>query len=227
MNDQIAFYWSLGTMLLAVMFGLLGQPTEMGIIVLAGAISFAFLNIDKIQRFKGAGFEAEMREIVNNANATIEQLRDVATLSSEAILTSLMADNFFDGTTLATRIKLHDQIIESLKKIGASDIQVSQANQMWNKGMRIIFHRGIRQRIEEMREKNGIDAEQKERFRSVSNEFQELLRFEEWIAPTANEIEAFIRDKGLIDDEINELLLDYREFEVTGKFRRKNVLVGL
>jgi predicted transcriptional regulator len=43
-------------------FGLLGKTTEMGLCILAGAISLAFTNIDKISKFKGAGFEAEMRE---------------------------------------------------------------------------------------------------------------------------------------------------------------------
>jgi hypothetical protein len=43
-------------------FGLVGKSAEMGLAIVAGAISAAFLNIDRIQRFKGAGFEAEMRE---------------------------------------------------------------------------------------------------------------------------------------------------------------------
>jgi hypothetical protein len=42
----------------------LGKPTEMGLAILAGAIGLAFANIDKIRKFKGAGFEAEMREKV-------------------------------------------------------------------------------------------------------------------------------------------------------------------
>ncbi len=33
---------------------------EMGLAILAGAIGLAFANIDKISKFKGAGFEAEM-----------------------------------------------------------------------------------------------------------------------------------------------------------------------
>ncbi len=42
--------------------GYLGKATEMGLAIVAGAIGLAFTNIDKISRFKGAGFEAEMRE---------------------------------------------------------------------------------------------------------------------------------------------------------------------
>ncbi len=42
--------------------GFCGRPAEMGLSVLAGAIGLGFSNIDKISKFKGAGFEAEMRE---------------------------------------------------------------------------------------------------------------------------------------------------------------------
>lgn len=49
-------------LVLSFILGLLGKPTEMGLSILAGAIALSFLNIDKIKRFKGAGFEAEMRE---------------------------------------------------------------------------------------------------------------------------------------------------------------------
>ncbi len=43
-------------------FGYMGKPAEMGLAIVAGAIALAFANIDKIRKFKGAGFEAEMRE---------------------------------------------------------------------------------------------------------------------------------------------------------------------
>jgi len=39
----------------------MAMPTEMGLAILAGALGLAFVNIDKISKFKGAGFEAEMR----------------------------------------------------------------------------------------------------------------------------------------------------------------------
>jgi hypothetical protein len=49
-------------LVLSFILGLLGKPTEMGLSILAGAIALSFINIDKIKRFKGAGFEAEMQE---------------------------------------------------------------------------------------------------------------------------------------------------------------------
>lgn len=54
---------SFGVLLgISTILGLLVRPTEMGIAVVAGALGLAFSNIDKIAKFKGAGFEAEMRE---------------------------------------------------------------------------------------------------------------------------------------------------------------------
>ncbi len=43
-------------------FGALARPVEMGLAIVAGSIALAFSYIDKIQKFKGAGFEAEMRQ---------------------------------------------------------------------------------------------------------------------------------------------------------------------
>ena len=53
-----------GFVLLVVssVLAVLGKSTEMGFSILAGAIGLAFANIDRIRKFKGAGFEAEMWE---------------------------------------------------------------------------------------------------------------------------------------------------------------------
>lgn len=39
-----------------------GMPTEMGIAVVAGALGFAFSNLEKFSKIKGAGFEAELKQ---------------------------------------------------------------------------------------------------------------------------------------------------------------------
>ena len=57
---QIAAFITL--LLGPLVFGFLGKPTEMGLCILAASIALAFSNIEKLKRFKGAGFEAEMLE---------------------------------------------------------------------------------------------------------------------------------------------------------------------
>lgn len=58
-SELLSFVVLLGGPLL---FGAFGKPAEAGVAMLAGAIGLAFANLDRIKRFKGGGFEAEMRE---------------------------------------------------------------------------------------------------------------------------------------------------------------------
>lgn len=58
----------------AFYFGYVEQPKEMGLMVLAFAIGGTFLNLDKFKWFKGAGFEAQLAETVEEAYATKKDL---------------------------------------------------------------------------------------------------------------------------------------------------------
>lgn len=194
-----------------ILLGFWGKKNGTWSIVVAGAIVLTFANIDKIQRFKIAGIEAEMRKAVLDANATIEQLRNVATTSARATITSLMADNFIAGITLKNRLELHDQLISNLEKIGASKQQIEEADEMWKRGVGVIYHRGIGAKL-------GSPAAQ---------EFQGLLKFDEWKAPSSGEIEKFIENKGLMNLELKDLIDDYKYFESTGTIRRKDLFFEL
>lgn len=43
-------------------FGYKHQPSEMGLVIVAGALGLAFSNLDKFSEFSGAGFSAKMRD---------------------------------------------------------------------------------------------------------------------------------------------------------------------
>lgn len=45
-----------------VVLGAFGKPAEAGVCVVAGALGLAFTNLHRFKRFKGGGFEAEMKE---------------------------------------------------------------------------------------------------------------------------------------------------------------------
>jgi len=58
-------------------YGFLSLSAEMALAILAGSIGLAFANIDKVAKFKGAGFEAEMNMfhtmLESQTEPTIEQ----------------------------------------------------------------------------------------------------------------------------------------------------------
>lgn len=74
-----------------VIFGWLGQTVEMGLYIVANSIALAFLNIDKLESFKGGGFEAKMGKGIDSASleAHTQKVLDEAKLQFEKIVEQL------------------------------------------------------------------------------------------------------------------------------------------
>lgn len=60
---------------LPAVFGFMDKPAQMGLTIAAAFVGLAFLNLDRIRRFKAGSLEAEMRDAVEQAYATIEEMK--------------------------------------------------------------------------------------------------------------------------------------------------------
>jgi hypothetical protein len=115
-----------------LIFGLLDKPTEMGLAIVAGAIAAAFLNLEKIQRFKGAGFEAEMKaevqQVVNEAYATMDKLREIAKpLIITCLNTMTVQGRFFSNSEVPVKVELQSEIKKAINSLSINDQNVSEA----------------------------------------------------------------------------------------------------
>lgn len=114
------------------LFGLKGMPVEMGIAVAASAVFLAFAHLDKFSKFKGAGFEAELREVVSEANATVEHLKSVAT---PLLITNLdlisKEGRLIDGGDFSKNHELFDKLIGLGVEIGLEDEGLEDAKQRY------------------------------------------------------------------------------------------------
>lgn len=62
----------------SIYFGFQGMPTEMGLMIVSGAVFLSFLNLDKFKKFQGAGFSAEMKDTLDKAVATKHELEELS-----------------------------------------------------------------------------------------------------------------------------------------------------
>ena len=103
------------------------MSVEMGIAVAASSVFLAFANLDKFAKFKGAGFEAELKQAVNEANATIENLKEVAKPLIETNLETLTkAGRFSEGAFNKTH-ELYDQLDNLQSKMGLTSPDLEKA----------------------------------------------------------------------------------------------------
>lgn len=106
-------------------FGLKGMTSEMGIAVAASCIFLAFANLDKFSEFKGAGFQAKLRQAVDEANATIENLKEVAKPLIKNNLFILAKAGRFSSGAFNKNHEVFDQLIELQEKmdLGGEDLE--------------------------------------------------------------------------------------------------------
>lgn len=203
----------------------LRDPSTTWVVALCGAFVTLLVKLDDLVELSLGPVKAKMRETVIEAHATVDQLRTVAAVTAKASLTDLMSSNFMSGTTLKTRLDLHDSVIAALKSIGASDSAVRDADEMWRRGIGVTYHRAILKRIQQQTTRRTDNDPVSDEKRRAPNEFQELLDFENWLAPTPNVIRAFLTSKDLMTPEISLWIDDYEHFIGTGEIRRRDQFV--
>ncbi len=110
-------------------FGLQGMSVEMGIAVVASSIFLAFANLHKFTKFKGAGFEAELKQVVDEAHATIENLKEVAKPLIQTSLNSLAKAGRLSEGAFNKNHDLYDQLNTLQTKIGleSNDLEASKS----------------------------------------------------------------------------------------------------
>lgn len=201
-------------------FGSLGKPKEMGISIVGGAIAMAFVNIDKIQKFKGAGFEAEMKEVINEANATLKELQEIASTISEVSLYQLTESRFSGNFSFRKKLEIHDQLIDKLKAINIKDEQIEKIEKVWNKGILLTYKNQI------TKEAQGLFDEVEE-INAIHEKLSKLINFKELEMENSINFRKVLKENNAINDTINILLDELQEFENTFTFQKNGKLFEL
>ena len=81
---------------LSTYFGLRSMPTEMGLSIVAGALGFAFSNLEKFSEISGGGFSAKLREqvqaVVDKETEQEQEIHIIEPVASahEKVISALM-----------------------------------------------------------------------------------------------------------------------------------------
>lgn len=127
-------------MIPVIIFGALGMSVEMTIVLFAGFASAVLMNIDKFKSFKAGKLEAKLREadkVIEDAHATIGQLKEVAEPLLNTNLVSLIYDGYFDGMDIEDKLI----VFEDLYKIENNlNLKSDTTSELMNKAKKAIAH---------------------------------------------------------------------------------------
>jgi hypothetical protein len=163
-----------------------------------------------------------MREKIEEATATLNQLRAVATSMATATLTDLISGEFQVGMSLAKRLELHDTLMEQLQALGVSDEQRERVAEYWRKGICLIYGRIIDRLA-------GKKAETRlgrgEEYNKLVPELNALFDFRRWEPASPARVKDVYEKHGLLSPEISEWLGHYQHYLDTAEIRRRDQFV--
>lgn len=197
--------------ILPVLVGIFRTPKEAGIVIVAIFLALCFANLDKFVRFKGAGFEAELRTAVDKAYAAIDELKELGLSLSGPIVDELaISGRMLQYIPLKHKLERVEKIKETLKNLGASPKEIDEA-------CSTIYGRITNDHIKAILFALKTSNPGKEKlFEGI-----EEGKMDNW---DKGQLETFIKDRELTkSSETNEWLLDLDYLLRTRKLRREKL----
>ncbi|EPW7005288.1 hypothetical protein ACWO06_004406 [Vibrio parahaemolyticus] len=178
-----------------------GDASTSWVAALCGAFITFISKLHEIAELSLGPVKARMKETIEEATATISQLKKIAVANSEATLSDLIAGSFMGGMSQSKRLEIHDNIIAALKDIGVDEADLNFVEREWKKGISVIYMRAISSAVEGRKHHNFINKDVTEAQKQASQELDILSDFDNWVSPTPDQVRKVI-EKYSVESEL-------------------------
>jgi hypothetical protein len=172
-------------------------------------------NLERFESLKASpsGIEAKTREVVERAESTISELRQLAATIGRILIELIISEGRWGGNTLAEKDQQVDELVTTLRAVGVSEREIDDILQTRRRWDVIDYVNMIMQRLGK-----AVVAEKRVEWNSFVKE-----RCRGFVRPGPDELRKFLTAMGVLDDAASELIEDYRHYLATGKHRRSDV----
>ena len=198
-------------------FGLLGKTREMGIAILACAICMAFSQIDKIEFFKAAGFEARMKKYAEEAS--IKSLQKFTTSLASSVMDIIIAEGRAGGgVRWENKEEAFNNLLIRLKELGLNDDQIKSIKEksLWPK--LVLFDH-----VMMLLDKNLKKLPSNQYCEIKDKIFKDLYNHRTFVAAEGNEFRKLFKEHNLLTPEVEESIKDLEYFQAKKEIRRPEI----
>jgi hypothetical protein len=208
------FYFGAVAFLALFAYRLFEEKDGQFLTLLSACICLVAARFEDIVKFKFSkdGLEGEMRQVIDDAKATVAQLNLLGVELSKAILWSMQAQGRFGGTSSDSQDAMREKVLTTLTTLGASEAQIADVKAVEYPYIDFDYAYFVTHRLPTSLNEDG---------HKLWNEFYSAekrkgIGFE----PSPDELEAFLKKLGPITDETAARLDDYRYFKAHRIHRR-------
>ncbi len=183
--------------------------------LLAALVSLIGSRMKDVLRFKftATGIEAEMRSLIEEAKATLEQLHLLAIEQSKILLESVHTiGRWGGGSTWKDKEVMRARILATLEKLDVESENIDEVLAVERRYVLFDYCQAVTHTLEEKLSP--------EKFVAWKEFFSSVKRKGIGSEPGPDELEAFLEKVDLLDDEVRERLEDYRYYDNKGTHRR-------
>lgn len=187
--------------------------------LLAAAVCFLVPFFERLVRIKisAVGLEAELKDMIEDARVTIEQLQQLAVGQAKVSLESVHgAGRYGGGSSKDRRWKMRDELLDALRKIGVSDDQLDEVIGVEYRYVKFDDFSELRSVMSKFIPQE-YKADWKKFLSDVSVNGIEHER-------TPSEMSNLIKKYSIDSEEVVEALEDYRIYYDTKTHRRPNAI---
>ena len=190
-----------------------------------GCIGVALCLVINPHDLESLGFgpiTARMNTAIDKANATVDQLRDLAAVLAQPVLGSLEARGRLGGEgDRASNLAARDKVIESLKRLGLSAEQIQQAALMFNNYVYTDLYYDAFDDAKMSVPVGHSGNEIGDCFGIVVSLFPEIKQIQ-----SLDSIKSCLGRMGPISTKVSDDLEDIAQFQSSGVIRRPDVYLG-
>lgn len=197
-------------------FGYMENTVALTASIIAGAIGMAFANIDKMEHFKGAGFEAHMKKAVEEAYATTKSLRDLGCLVAEAISAIMAVENKYAGLGWDRKLGIKKKMDSLLREAGLEENRINESSALFDAYLKYDHARKI---VSAITQEESVSVDVRQKSEKLLN-FSKSADIGELFAAPPVEFREFV-EKNEIDSKIVEdSIKDYEYYLNNNSLRR-------
>jgi hypothetical protein len=213
----VSFFY---TLVLTLCFGVWGMPTEMGFVIASGGLCMIFTNLDKIVKFKGAGFEVEFEKLEKQVSAKLETVQRLSTQLTSAVLETIAGTGYGASVPMKERVKARNELYDLL--ISEMDITEEKADNIFQKYDNGLIKMHARNISSEASRADDISDDMKTKIASITGRIREGGS----VMASPEEFSKFMKENNVESPEILEAIEDLKCFVERKELRRPEIWNG-
>lgn len=186
------------------------------VLLVAAALCFIASRLVDITKFKlsASGIEAELRDVLADAKATVVQLHFLAEQQAKFTLHLMQSEGRFGGGDPSMKSKMRAEILSMLRDVGLSQARIDEVTKVEHPWIAFDYSQWVTRRL---------TPPTQERSAEWNAFFHGSSRRGVGYEPSPAELRAFLGEVGTITEDVDEKLKDYDHFVQTKTHRRPEV----